>query len=69
MNQTPDPPAVPRVFISYSHDSKDHKAWVTNLGTRLREKGVDVILDQWDTEPGDNLAKFMESGVRDAARV
>lgn len=59
----------PRVFISYSHDDKDHKAWVTKLATRLRENGVDVILDQWDTEPGDNLAKFMESGVRDADRV
>jgi len=62
-------PNPPKVFISYSHDDKDHKAWVAKLATRLREKGVDVILDQWDTEPGDDMAKFMESGVRDADRV
>lgn len=59
----------PKVFISYSHDDKDHKAWVTSLASRLRAKGVDVILDHWDTEPGDDLAKFMERGVRDSDRV
>jgi len=69
MTNTDDKQPPPRVFISYSHDDKDHKAWVTKLATRLREKGVDVILDQWDTEPGDDLAKFMEAGVRDADRV
>ena len=28
--------------------------------TRLRENGVEVILDQWDTESGDDLAKSMD---------
>jgi len=37
---------VPRIFISYSHDSEKHKAWVLNLSTRLRKNGVDVVLDQ-----------------------
>ena len=69
MSDTPDPPAPPRVFISYSHDDKDHKAWVTTFATRLRENGVDVVLDQWDTEPGDDLAKFMERSVRESDRV
>ena len=60
---------TPVVFISYSHDTKDHKVWVTDLATRLREKGVEVILDHWDTEPGDDLPKFMERGVTTAHRV
>ncbi len=60
----------PVVFVSYSHDSPEHKQWVAELAARLRkEGGADVILDQWDTEHGDDLAKFMEKGVRDADRV
>ncbi|WP_370457663.1 SEFIR domain-containing protein [Rufibacter sp. XAAS-G3-1] len=35
-----------KVFISYSHDSNNHKDWVLQLATRLRLNGVDVILDQ-----------------------
>ena len=38
----------PTVFISYSHDSDEHKNWVLQLATRLRSNGVDVILDRWN---------------------
>ena len=27
----------PIVFISYSHDSEEHKEWVKSLATRLRD--------------------------------
>jgi hypothetical protein len=56
----------PRVFISYSHDSTYHKDWVLKFATILREKGVDVSLDQWDLQPGDDLPHFMEQHL-DAA--
>ena len=59
----------PKVFISYSHDSPEHKQWVLELGTKLRHNGVDVTLDQWDLTPGDDFARFMEFGVRDFDRV
>lgn len=59
----------PVVFISYSHDSSAHKKWVGDLAGRLMEKGVDVILDQWDLEPGDDVPKFMEQSVRRANKV
>ena len=55
----------PKVFISYSHDSPDHKQWVLELGTKLVQSGVDVVLDRWDLTPGDNFTQFMEVGVRD----
>jgi hypothetical protein len=58
-----------RVFISYSHDSQDHKGWVLNLATRLVSNGIDAILDQWDTRLGSDLSHFMESGLTDADRV
>lgn len=60
---------VPKVFISYSHDSPDHKRWVANLATRLRENGIDVVLDQWDLGLGDDVPKFMEKSVTEADRV
>ena len=54
----------PKVFISYSHDSLEHKQWVLELGRKLVQNGVDVVLDQWNLTPGDNFVQFMEVGVR-----
>ena len=61
--------AIPKAFISYSHDSQDHKKWVLDFATRLRNNGVDAILDQWDLKPGDDLPHFMEHGLLAADRV
>lgn len=53
--------AIPKAFISYSHESQEHKQWVLNLATRLRNTGVDAIIDQWELKPGDDLPHFMET--------
>src|SRR4051794_7887702 len=62
-------PQAPKVFISYSWDTKPHRIWVLNLATRLRENGVDVVLDQWHVAPGDQLPAFMEKAVRENDNV
>ena len=62
-------PEHPKVFISYSHDSPEHKRWVSELAARLRHNGIDAILDQWDLGPGDDITLFMESGLMDSDRV
>jgi hypothetical protein len=59
----------PSVFISYSHDSADHKDWVRRLAGDLRKNGVDVTLDQWDLAPGQHLVAFMEKGIYDSDHV
>jgi hypothetical protein len=64
-----DPPKAPTVFLSYSYDSREHRKWVLNLAERLVDKGVDVLLDQWDVGYGDDLPKYMERSVRTADRV
>ena len=51
----------PRVFVSYSHDSAEHKRWVLDFATTLRNRGIDAVLDQWDLTPGDDLPHFMET--------
>lgn len=53
----------PRVFISYSHDSAEHKGWVLEFATTLRNRGLDAVLDQWDLKPGDDLPHFMETEI------
>jgi predicted transcriptional regulator len=61
--------SIPKVFVSYSHDSPQHKSWVLDLATRLRSSGVDAVIDQWDLRPGDDLAHFMETQLTAADRV
>ncbi len=61
--------SIPKAFISYSHDSVEHKKWVLDLATRLRSSGVDAVIDQWDLRPGDDLAHFMETQLTAADRV
>jgi hypothetical protein len=61
--------SIPKVFVSYSHDSPDHKKWVLDLATRLRASGIDAVIDQWDLRPGDDLAHFMETHLKAADRV
>ncbi|NGZ86395.1 toll/interleukin-1 receptor domain-containing protein [Duganella aceris] len=60
---------IPKVFISYSHDSQAHKEWTMNFAIRLRNSGVDAILDQWELQPGGDIPHFMEQNLASADRV
>lgn len=60
---------VPSVFVSYSHDSESHLAWVLQLSTRLHQNGVDTILDQWNLNLGQDIAAFIEKGLSKSKRV
>jgi hypothetical protein len=60
---------APKVFVSYSHDSPQHKEWALRLADSLRRAGVDAVLDQWDLVPGQDVAAFMANGIRAADRV
>jgi len=59
----------PKVFLSYSHDSPTHKAWVLKLASDLRANGVDATLDQWDLTPGQDLVAYMQQGIVTSDRV
>ncbi|MDE0112340.1 MAG: toll/interleukin-1 receptor domain-containing protein [Albidovulum sp.] len=60
---------APSVFVSYSRDSEDHKAWVLQLATRLRHNGVGTKLDRWNLDPGQDVAAFIERGLSKSNRV
>ena len=58
-----------KVFISYSHDTPEHRRWVSELVTRLCDEGVGAIFDQWDLTPGQDLTKFIDDGIRNSDKV
>ena len=60
---------TPKVFISYSHDSPEHKQWVSELAVKLRRDGVNAILDQWNLGPDNDVTQFMEHGIKNSDRV
>lgn len=61
--------STPRIFISYSHDNEKHKKWVLNLSKSLISDGIDVLLDQWNLEPGQDIPHFMEKSISDSDYV
>lgn len=60
---------VPKVFISYSWESKEHSDWVNSLADKLLADGIEAIIDNYDVSPGDRLPKFMESSIKDSDYV
>lgn len=59
----------PKVFVSYSHDSKGYKEWIKKLCLRLSENGVEVILDQWSLNYGQDLRIFMDAGIQQSDKI
>ena len=55
----------PRTFLSYSWSTPEHEAWVLRLAADLVELDVDVVLDKWDLQDGDDPYPFMERIVTD----
>ena len=60
---------APKAFISYSHDTQEHKKWVLELATRLRNNGIDAILDQFELQPGADIPHFMESHLSTSNKI
>ncbi|MEP7126361.1 MAG: TIR domain-containing protein [Byssovorax sp.] len=55
----------PRAFLSHSHQDKPI---ARDLATKLRDRGVDVWVDEWEIMPGDSLVqKIFEEGVRNCS--
>jgi SEFIR domain len=56
----------PKVFISYSHDSREHQDRVLELSNRLRNEGIDCSLDQYEDSPPEGWPKWMDRNVYDS---
>lgn len=56
----------PRVYISYTHESADHKARVRALADQLREDGVNATIDQYEIAPPEGWPRWMERQILEA---
>jgi len=54
---------VPKVFISYSYDSKEHGERVLALSDHLRQKGIDSLIDQYEVSPPEGWPRWMVNKV------
>ncbi|NER46072.1 MAG: TIR domain-containing protein [Symploca sp. SIO1A3] len=59
-------PTPPKVFISYSHDSQEHKKRMLALADRLREDGIDSNIDQYEDSPPEGWQRWMLNQVEAA---
>lgn len=59
----------PKTFISYSHDSLDHKRLVLCLANQLRAQGIDCIIDQYEESPDDGWIKWMDVNIAKSAYI
>ncbi len=60
------PDDAPRVFLSYSHDSDEHRDRVLALADRLCADGIDTHLDQYETSPAEGWPRWMRRQISDA---
>ena len=56
----------PKVFISYSDDTQEHKWWISELGAKLQKNGVQIIFDQWHLSSDNDQKQFMEFGIKNS---
>src|SRR6266566_637497 len=56
----------PRVFISYSHETREHDDRVLSLSDRLRADGIDCILDQYEFSPPEGFPRWMDRQIKNS---
>ncbi len=60
------PPAHPKVFISYSHDSPEHWNQVLALADRLLSHGIDTQIDLYESAPPEGWTRWMHKSIEKA---
>lgn len=56
----------PKVFISYTHDSKEHLALVLEIANKFRSEGINVVLDQYEQSPPEGWPKWMDQNINNS---
>jgi len=54
----------PTAFISYTWAFEEHQNWVLKFAEELIRNGIDVIIDRYDLQVGEEITQFMERGIR-----
>jgi tetratricopeptide (TPR) repeat protein len=69
MTSEPSVPQAPKVFISYSHDSKAHEDQVLELADRLRRDWIDCNIDQYEQSPSEGWQSWTQNEINTAEFV
>jgi hypothetical protein len=59
----------PKVFISYSHDSKEHEDRVFDLSEELISDGIDSQIDQYEISPLGGWPRWTRNQIKDSEYV
>jgi hypothetical protein len=62
-------PSTDYAFISYSHDSEEHKDRVRGLAERLRTNGIPAVIDQYVPFPPEGWPAWMLHQIAEARHV
>lgn len=62
-------PMAHRVFISYSHDSEEYQQTVLSLADRLRDEGIDCIIDQYEDSPTEGWVRWAINQIEESEFV
>jgi hypothetical protein len=57
------PEKTARVLISYSHDRPAHEGRVLDLANRLRDDGIDAMIDQYEQSPPEGWPAWCEAEI------
>lgn len=53
----------PKVFISYAHESKEFENEILKFANKLRNKGIDANIDQYEEAPEEGWPRWMENQI------
>ena len=67
MSETESDPV--RVFISYSHDSAEHRDRILALANRMRGEGIDCRIDRFVESPSEGWPLWMQDQIEQADAV
>jgi SEFIR domain-containing protein len=60
---------IPKVFVSYAHESDEHKAQVLAFATFLRRAGIEAVLDLWSANARQDWYSWAIKEMTDADHV
>lgn len=64
-----EPGDHPKVFISYTHDSEEHRGAVLAFADFLVRHGIDVVLDRWATDRRRDWQAWMTENITESDYV
>lgn len=60
---------IPKVFISYAHDTEEFADKVLEFSNKLRKRNIDANIDQYEESPPEGWARWMDNQIENSDYV